>query len=120
MYNSFDSPLSAWVCVCVCVGGGGDDDYKDDGRMILEAALLLRHSGLAWLVFMVSSDLHLIFAIEYGWFLNYRLYSFSRLYTLKQLSYEHNSENLKLMYQLQDSRLLNSKHNSTVFTFLLN
>ena len=54
MYNSFDSPLSAW-------GGGGwggddDDDYDEGGRMTLEAALLLRawDWGLAWLVFMVS------------------------------------------------------------------
>ena len=40
--------------------------------------------------------------------------SFSRLYTHKEWNNAHNSENLKLMY------LLNSKHNSTVFTFLLN
>ena len=46
--------------------------------------------------------------------------SFPRLYTHKKWNYSHNSENLKLMYQLQDSRLLNSKHNSTVFTILLN
>ena len=46
-------------------------------------------------------------------------YSFSRLYAHKKWNYAHNSENMKLMYQLQDSRRLNSK-NSTVFTFLLN
>jgi hypothetical protein len=34
------------------------------------------------------------------------------------LNYAHNSENLKLMYQLQDSRLLNSKHNSSVFAHI--
>ena len=43
------------------------------------------------------------------------VYSFSRLYTHKKLNYAHKSENLKLMCQLQDSRLLNSEHNSIVF-----
>ena len=33
-------------------------------------------------------------------------------------NYAHNSKNLKLMYQLQDSRLLNSKNNSIVFTHI--
>ena len=46
------------------------------------------------------------------------IYSFSRLYTDKKWNYAHNSGNLKLMYQLQDSRLLYSKHNSTVFTHI--
>ena len=45
-------------------------------------------------------------------------YSFSRLYTHQKWNYAHNSENLKLMYQLQDSRL--HKHNSIVFTHILN
>ena len=40
---------------------------------------------------------------------------FSRLYTHKKWNYTHNSENLKLMYQLKDSRLLISEHNSIVF-----
>ena len=35
-------------------------------------------------------------------------------WTHKKFSYAHNSENLKLMYQLQDSSQLNSKHNSIV------
>ena len=40
-------------------------------------------------------------------------YSFSPLW-----NHAHNSENLKRMYQQQDPKLLNSKHNSFVFTHI--
>ena len=46
------------------------------------------------------------------WVFRSRYYSFCRLYTHKKWNYAQNSENLKLKYKLQDSRLLNSKHNS--------
>ena len=47
---------------------------------------------------------------------NILLQFFSIVYTQKKLNDAHNSENLKLMFQLQDSGLQYSKHNSTVFT----
>lgn len=44
----------------------------------------------------------------------------SHLQTHKKCICADNSDNLKLIYQQQDSRLLNSKHSSTVFTQIEN